>query len=178
MSGPAAKRPKKLKVFIGLGSNLGPREENLGKALTALAQIGVELVRISSVYESPPADLPEQPDFLNIVAEVATALSPDELLSAVLAIERELGRERTVPKGPRTIDIDILLYDAISTDTARLIIPHPRMTERSFVIVPLLEIAPGAVFPDGTPVRRALAGIDSGKAAIRKVGELVSLWSS
>ncbi|MGQ9476075.1 MAG: 2-amino-4-hydroxy-6-hydroxymethyldihydropteridine diphosphokinase [Actinomycetota bacterium] len=132
------------RVYLGLGSNLGDRRENLLSALRKLDSIpGVKVLRVSSIYESEPWGLADQPDFLNLVALVATSLTPPEMLEACLEVERALGRVRGVRWGPRVIDVDILLYDDIVWECEDLVIPHPRMGERDFVLVPLRELDPG-----------------------------------
>lgn len=135
-------------VWIGLGSNLGEREVYLHSALKHMARLkDTRIVQRSSVYVTEPQGLTEQPSFYNMVVEIETGLSPYDLLQSLLAIERTLGRVRTVRYGPRTIDLDILLYgDRVLTDE-QLTVPHPRMVERSFVLVPLLEIYPEASDP-------------------------------
>jgi len=135
------------RVFLGLGSNLGDRLSHLREALSHLEERGILVEKASSVYRTAPWGLEEQPDFLNMVVMAATSLSPRELLEACQEVEREMGRERRQRWGPRNIDVDILLYDDIVVDEEDLVIPHPRMVERDFVIVPLLEIWPGAVDP-------------------------------
>jgi len=130
------------RVYISLGSNLGVREAYLRRALDALGAAGVRVLRVSSIRETEPVDVREQPMFLNLVAEAETDLFPKQLLARTQRIERELGRVRTLPKGPRTIDIDILLYGNLVMDTPELTIPHPRMEERLFVLEPLAELAP------------------------------------
>lgn len=128
-------------AFIGLGSNLGDRFGYLEAAVKALhARPDIRVVRSSSVYETAPVGLTEQPHFLNMVIEVATDLSPHRLLAAMLAAEGELGRVRDVRWGPRTIDLDLLAYGDVSLKTDELELPHPRMMERAFVLVPLLEL--------------------------------------
>ncbi|MFH1087487.1 MAG: 2-amino-4-hydroxy-6-hydroxymethyldihydropteridine diphosphokinase [Chloroflexota bacterium] len=129
------------RAFLGLGSNLGDRREHLSEALRLLSQ-AVTLCRISSVYETEPAGYREQPLFLNCVAEVSTGLGPTQLLALTREIETRLGRKRSFPNAPRTIDIDILTYGRKSIQTAELTVPHPRLAERGFVLVPLAEIAP------------------------------------
>ncbi len=133
--------------FLSLGSNLGRLRANLGKAARSLGRSGVAIVRASSVYRTEPVDRADQPWFLNQVLEVRAAIDPPSLLRLILSIEFEMGRVRTEPKGPRTIDIDILLAGNLVIETAALTIPHPRMTERKFVLVPLVEIAPEVVHP-------------------------------
>jgi 2-amino-4-hydroxy-6-hydroxymethyldihydropteridine diphosphokinase len=130
------------RVYLSLGSNLGDRESNLRAALAELAPL-----RVSPIYETEPADLPGQPWFLNLVAEAETSLFPRQLLSRTQRIERDLGRVRTVPKGPRTVDIDILLFDDTVVRTPELEIPHPRMTDRRFVLQPLADLAPDLRHP-------------------------------
>jgi 2-amino-4-hydroxy-6-hydroxymethyldihydropteridine diphosphokinase len=129
-------------VYLSLGSNLGDRAQNLQTAIDALHGSDMQILRISSVYETAAVDYLSQPDFLNCVVEVETSLMPVRLLLRIGKIERELGRKRDIPKGPRTIDIDILLYGRSVVETARLQIPHPRMDARRFVLEPLVELAP------------------------------------
>ena len=130
-------------AYLGLGSNLGDRRGRLVEALRGLAATtAISVVRGSSVYESKPVGLLEQPDFLNMVVEVKTAHTPLALLAACLAIEAQLGRERRERWGPRTIDLDVLAYEKLSWSDDRLVLPHPRMQERGFVLTPLAEIAP------------------------------------
>lgn len=129
-------------VYLSLGSNLGNREEALQIAVTKLHCRGCRVRRISSVYETAPVDNLDQPDFLNIVVEAESDLFPLQLLQRVAKVEREMGRKRLISKGPRTIDIDILLHGPFIVDTSDLQIPHPRMTERRFVLEPLAELVP------------------------------------
>lgn len=131
--------------FVGLGSNVGDRLANLRAAVTALARTdGIEVARTSSVYETDPVG-PPQPDFLNAVVEVETSLGPAELLQTLKAIERELGRTPSERWGPREIDLDLLLYGDASSSSDELTVPHPEISRRAFVLVPLAEIAPHAV---------------------------------
>jgi 2-amino-4-hydroxy-6-hydroxymethyldihydropteridine diphosphokinase len=130
------------KIYLSLGSNLGNREKALTLAIDLLRSPAVTLLRASSVYETEPMDVPDQPWFLNVVLEGETSLFPKQLLAHTARVERELGRRRSVPKGPRTIDIDILLYGRVVVDTPDLVIPHPRLAERRFVLEPLSELAP------------------------------------
>jgi len=141
--------PRKHIVYIGLGSNLGPREKNITAALAALeATRGVEVVKVSSVYETEPVGGPaEQGLFLNAVAEIHTTLTAPRLLAVCQKIESSLDRKRAVRWGPRTIDLDILLFDDEIHATPELTIPHPLMHERKFVMEPLAEIAPLAAHP-------------------------------
>jgi 2-amino-4-hydroxy-6-hydroxymethyldihydropteridine diphosphokinase len=133
---------------VALGSNLGDRRDNLARALEELARPGVRVLRRSALYETAPVGGPAgQGPYLNAVVEVETALSPEGLLVLLEEIETKLGRVRTVRDGPRTLDLDLLLYDDLVLDGPRLTLPHPRMHERLFVLEPLAEIAPGAVHP-------------------------------
>ena len=135
------------RVFLSLGSNLGNRSGNITKALDALASEGIEVRRVSSFYRTEPVEYTQQPWFVNCVAEVSTGLLPMQLLSAVQQVERSLGRLRTIAKGPRTIDIDILLYENVVVRSAALNIPHVSMAERKFVLVPLRELEAGLRHP-------------------------------
>ncbi|MCX6625009.1 MAG: 2-amino-4-hydroxy-6-hydroxymethyldihydropteridine diphosphokinase [Acidobacteria bacterium] len=158
-------------VFLSLGSNIGDREANLSRALAMLAGPDLLVVRVSSVYETEPMELRQQPQFLNIAVEVETSVFPMQLLRRIARIERELGRKRTVAKGPRTIDIDILTYGRFQIGTSQLTVPHPRMTERRFVLEPLAELAPELVHPvTRQTVREMLAGVR--EQGVRRWGEL------
>jgi 2-amino-4-hydroxy-6-hydroxymethyldihydropteridine diphosphokinase len=134
-------------AYLGLGSNLGEREKNLIKALSLLGQ-KTQLIKVSSIYETEPVGFKEQPLFLNIVCQVCTNLKPVELLHSVKQIEKQLGRKPSYRNSPRIIDIDILIYDSIITKEHDLIIPHPRLAERAFVLIPLAEIAPQLNHPE------------------------------
>ena len=134
-------------IYLGLGSNIGDREANLAEAVGRLGAADLKVIRVSPIYETEPGDYTDQRWFLNQVAEAETTLFPVMLLSRVGRIERELGRVRTVPKGPRIIDIDILLYGRIVVRRADLEIPHPRMGERRFVLAPLADLAPELMHP-------------------------------
>jgi len=144
-------------AYIGLGSNLGDREETLRDALARLAELGE--VRVSSFRETDPVGVTDQPKFVNAVAELSTQLAPRDLLDALLAIERELGRDRSREQrwGPRTLDLDLLLYGGEMIDEPGLTVPHPRLADRRFVLEPLHELVPGLVLPDGTRVGDLLA---------------------
>ncbi|HXS96847.1 MAG TPA: 2-amino-4-hydroxy-6-hydroxymethyldihydropteridine diphosphokinase [Candidatus Limnocylindrales bacterium] len=135
------------KVYLSLGSNLGDRQANLQAAIDRFPAAGIQLLRVSPVYETEPVDYLDQPSFLNLVVEVETELAPCDLLSQTTAIEKELGRVRNIPKGPRTIDIDILFYDEAVIETPTLTIPHPRLAERRFVLVPLNDLEPNLRHP-------------------------------
>jgi 2-amino-4-hydroxy-6-hydroxymethyldihydropteridine diphosphokinase len=134
-------------VYLSLGSNIGDREANLRAAVERLSAAGVQVLRVSPIYETEPVDYTEQRWFLNLVVEAETALFPRQLLAATSRIERDLGRIRAVPKGPRTIDIDILLYAQSAVHSPDLEIPHPRMAERRFVLAPLADLAPALRHP-------------------------------
>ncbi len=133
-------------VYLSLGSNLGDREANLANAIARLHQLG-EVVAVSSFYETEPMEFADQPWFLNCAVALKTELVPKKFLSKMLSIERELGRCRTQPKGPRTIDVDILLFGNSVIHTAQLDVPHPAMHQRRFVLEPLTEIAPDVRHP-------------------------------
>jgi 2-amino-4-hydroxy-6-hydroxymethyldihydropteridine diphosphokinase len=128
-------------VYLSLGANVGNRAENIARAIAELRKRGVSVTRESSLYETEPVEFLEQPWFLNGAIEAQTELPPERLLGVLVAIEREMGRQRRVPKGPRLIDMDILLYGSEVVREPGLEIPHPRMAERRFVLVPLAEIA-------------------------------------
>lgn len=134
-------------IYLSLGSNIGDREANLNAALDRLAAPDLRLLRTSPIYETEPLDYTDQRWFLNMVAEAETSLFPMLLLSRIGRIERELGRVRTIPKGPRTIDIDILFYGRTLIHTPRLEVPHPRIAERRFVLAPLADLAPDLRHP-------------------------------
>src|SRR5581483_4145004 len=133
-------------IFLALGSNLGNRLENLHNAVKHLAPFA-QISRASSIYETEPWGITEQPRFLNMVVESETTLAPDELLGVVKTVERNLGRTETIRYGPRMIDIDILFYDDVIYKSGTLEIPHPRLSERRFVLVPLNDIAPDLLHP-------------------------------
>ena len=133
-------------VYISLGSNLGDREANLHLAVEQMGE-GLEITITSSIYETPPWGVIDQPTFFNQVARGNTSLSPFKLLAFLKRIEQKMGRMKTFRYGPRLIDLDILLYDDRQVCNPRLTIPHPRMCERAFVLVPLAEITPNALIP-------------------------------
>lgn len=136
------------KVYIALGSNIAPRVDYLNRAIEAIGQVEqMSVVKQSSIYETEPVGYQDQAKFLNQVIEVQTTYSPMELLLACQSIEKKLGRERDVRWGPRTIDLDILLYNHEDIMTNQLIVPHPRMDSRAFVLVPLAELNPELVIP-------------------------------
>ncbi len=133
-------------VYLSLGSNLGNREENLRKAIHALGRLG-KVVAVSSFYETEPVELTDQPWFLNCALQLDTEKMPRQLLNGILATEREMGRRRRQKKGPRNIDIDIVLFGNSVVQAKGLTIPHPAMHERRFVLEPLVEIAPDVRHP-------------------------------
>lgn len=137
-----------MKAYIGLGSNLGDREAQIRAALEAIADLpDTDLVRVSSLYDTEPAGEVDQPNFLNAAALVDTELEPRQLLWNLLLIEKRLGRVRTQPWGPRTIDLDLLLYGDEIVEEDDLRVPHPEIIRRSFVLVPLVELDPRLVHP-------------------------------
>lgn len=150
------------RAFLSLGSNTGDREAQLEEAIRRLEAAGIHTLRRSSIYETEPQDLPDQPWFLNMVAEVETEFFPRLLLARVQAIELGMGRKRDVPKGPRPIDIDILLFGEFVINTRELQVPHPRLSDRRFVLEPLAELAPDLLHPvNGKTVREMLSQTQS-----------------
>lgn len=133
-------------TYLGLGSNVGERASNLGAALSALAK-HLDIVRVSSVYETEPVGFDNQSPFLNLVCHATTVMSPRQLLKLTQSVEAQVGRLPTFRNGPRVIDIDILLFDSLCLRTERLVIPHPELPNRLFALVPLAEIAPDFVHP-------------------------------
>lgn len=158
-------------VYICLGSNLGNREQNIAGALGSLEENRIHVTAQSSLYETEPQDVADQPWFLNQVVACQTTYFPLQLLSILQRIERDLGRTRnetTIRRGPRVIDLDILLYDSVTMDTPELTIPHPRMLQRRFVLDPLLELAPEVKYPgQDKPLKSYLHGLTGQK--IRKL---------
>jgi len=158
-------------AYLALGSNLGDREAILLQALKCLESAGVQVLRRSSIYETEPQEMREQPWFLNQVVEIETTLSPIELLGQIREIERGLGRQRVVAKGPRTIDLDILFYGDAIIATPELQIPHPRLAERRFVLEPLAELAPNLSHPaTGRKVSEMLVAIEGQTVKRRPAG--------
>lgn len=137
------------RVFVGLGSNEGDRLANISRAVQLLGGTpGIQLMQMATIYETPPAGGPPQEDYLNSVVAIETALPPHELLAALKALERRMGRAPSPERwGPRVIDLDILLYDQQVIREPHLVIPHPRLPERRFVLEPLAQLAPDAVHP-------------------------------
>jgi 2-amino-4-hydroxy-6-hydroxymethyldihydropteridine diphosphokinase len=147
-------------AFLGLGSNVGDRLAHLQSAVDRLAaERRIRVDAVSSVYETAPVGGPPQEPFFNLALRVATTASPRGLLRACQRAEQAGGRVRTVRWGPRTLDVDILLYDDRRIATSRLVVPHPRLIERPFALVPLIEVAPGAALPDGRSLVQVLAGL-------------------
>lgn len=135
-------------AYIGLGSNLGDRAGNLLLAVRGMLDAGLAVTRLSSIYETEPVDERDQPTFLNMVAELRiTIFSAEQTLARLLRIEYALGRRREVPRGPRTVDLDLLIYGEEKRATEFLQLPHPRLHERRFVLIPLAELAPKLVHP-------------------------------
>lgn len=154
-------------VFLSLGSNIGDRQANLEAAIAALEREHIHVVARSSVYETEPQDVTNQPWFLNMAVECESQFFPRQMLKILQRIEREIGRVRTgaIPRGPRLIDIDILLLGNVVMATEQLTIPHPRMLDRRFVLEPLLEIVPEIRHPrTKEPLRRFAAGVARQKA--------------
>jgi 2-amino-4-hydroxy-6-hydroxymethyldihydropteridine diphosphokinase len=148
-------------AFVGIGSNLGDREGHLGAALDLLsAEAGIEVVGVSSLRETEPVGPVEQGPFLNGAVQVSTELSPVELLARLLDIEQRLGRVRRERFGPRTIDLDLLVYGDEIVDGPGLTLPHPRLHERRFALQPLAELAPDLVVPGQGPVSTLLAELE------------------
>lgn len=149
-----------MRAYVGLGANLGDREVTIRRAVELLSgEPGIEVVAVSTLRETGPVGYVEQPDFVNGAVALETQLPPQELLGRLLAVERELGRVRAAgPRfGPRTIDLDLLLYGEETVEEPGLTLPHPRLAERRFVLEPLHELDPDLTLPDGRSVRDLLA---------------------
>ena len=152
------------RAFIALGSNLQQPQQQVQQAFNELASLPkTSLIKHSSLYRTAPVGYDNQPDFINAAAEIETGLAPLELLHALLALESTHGRERPFPNAPRVLDLDLLLYDDMVMNTAELTLPHPRMHERGFVLLPLAEIAPDLIIPKyGNITQLAQTCIDQG----------------
>ncbi len=145
--------------FIGLGSNLGEPSDQLRLAISDIDQLpDTRVLASSAFYRSAPIGYLDQPDFVNAVVKIETRLAPRQLLSTMLSIERQYGRERTFSNAPRTLDLDVLLYGDMQIDEPGLTIPHPHMHRRAFVLQPLLEVEPDCMIPSVGSVRQALQG--------------------
>jgi 2-amino-4-hydroxy-6-hydroxymethyldihydropteridine diphosphokinase len=157
--------------YLGLGSNVGDRRARLEAAVAALPSHGVQVLGSSSVYETEPVGLvTDQREFLNACLRIRTDHGPEGLLDACKSVEREVGRTGAeVRHGPREIDVDLLLIDGLSYRSERVTIPHPTITERRFVLVPLLELDPGLRLPDGAALSDALEALGEGQG-VRRVG--------
>ena len=157
-------------AYVGLGSNLGDRAGYLLLAVRGMLDAGLDVIRLSSIYETEPVEYEEQPPFLNMVAEVrgSTLPSPDQMLARLLWIEYALGRKRDVPMGPRTIDLDLLIFKDQLSDTEFLTLTHPRLHSRRFVLVPLVELVPNLVHPVlGKPISELLTQTKDQSAVVR-----------
>ncbi len=147
-------------TYLSLGSNLGDRLENLIQALKRIKEEGNLIIRVSSVYETRPLGKTNQPDFLNLVAEVKTKLSPFLFLALLQRIENEMGRVRKEKWGPRIIDIDLIFYEDLEIESPELTLPHPLFKERAFVLIPLMEVLPK--IPPGFQARAFKKGFEAG----------------
>ncbi len=149
-------------IFLGVGSNIEPREENIARAISLLKEKGFKIVKSSPIYQTEPVGYESQPKFLNLVLYVKGETSPKSCLDTLKEIEREVGRRPTFPNGPRVIDLDILFYDDLVIDKPRLKIPHPKLHKRAFVLLPLSQIAPNLIHPVfKKSIRELLRGIDT-----------------
>ena len=155
-------------TYLALGSNIGDREKNLREAIRLLRASSIQITKTSSIYETEPADYLDQPWFLNAVVEAQTTLPAAALLAALRNIESQMGSKKAFAKGPRLIDLDILLYDDATIDTPDLQIPHPRMLQRNFVLVPLAEIASTLRHPSWPASASALLDASPDTGLVRK----------
>lgn len=157
-------------IYLSLGSNVGDRETNLRAAIAALPLAGVQVKQVSSIYETEPVDYLDQAWFLNCVLEGETDLQPDALLEALRSIQAQLGSKKEFAKGPRKIDLDILLYGNETIATPELEVPHPRMLQRRFVLAPLAEIAPGLRHPSWSDTTAVLLAQVNDPSQVTRVG--------
>jgi 2-amino-4-hydroxy-6-hydroxymethyldihydropteridine diphosphokinase len=158
-------------VYLSLGSNVGDRAANLERAIAALGSAGVRVKRVSRFYQTEPMDFPAQHWFLNCVIKAETRLLPPQLLRALRRIEFRLGGRKLVPRGPRRIDLDLLLYGKVTIRTRELEVPHPRMHRRAFVLAPLAEIAPGLAHAAWGATARGLVSL----ARVDRLGDQVTV---
>jgi 2-amino-4-hydroxy-6-hydroxymethyldihydropteridine diphosphokinase len=150
-----------VKAYIGLGANLGDREATIRRAIELLERDGIEVIAVSELRETEPVGYVDQPRFVNAAVAVETELAPRELLDRLLAVERELGRTREGPRfGPRTIDLDLLVYGDEIVDDPGLRVPHPRLSERKFALEPLADLDSSLVVPGLGPISALLAGLE------------------
>jgi 2-amino-4-hydroxy-6-hydroxymethyldihydropteridine diphosphokinase len=153
-------------IYLALGSNLGDRQGNLETAIQSMGS-EIQVLKRSSIYETPPWGFEDQPAFLNMVFQAETQFSPWKLLKTLKKLEGSMGRQPTFRNGPRLIDIDILFYDQMDFEQSGLVIPHPRIAERTFVLVPLAEIAPTFVHPVlQVTIRELLAELETGDISV------------
>jgi 2-amino-4-hydroxy-6-hydroxymethyldihydropteridine diphosphokinase len=155
-------------VYLSLGTNVGDREANLREALRRIRETGIHTAKVSNLYETEPVDYLDQPWFLNAVLEAQTDLRAEQLLATLRQIESELKSKKPFPKGPRIIDLDILLYGNDTVDTPDLQVPHPRMLQRNFVLVPLAEIAPALRHPSWPASAAELLARSPDKSIVRR----------
>ena len=163
-------------VYLGLGSNIGDREQHLRSGIRGLFEHGVDIIQSASLYSTEPLEVLDQPWFLNTVLEASTNLSPDELLAACLAVERANHRTRDQHKGPRTLDIDILFCGDTIINKPDLTVPHPSLSSRRFVLVPLVEIAPDFVDPFSRRTLRQLLAECPDTATVTRVSDARAFW--
>ena len=164
-------------VYLSLGSNLGDRAGNLRAAIAALPGVGVRVAKVSSMYETEPVDYREQPWFLNCAVEAETGLAPLDLLHALRGIEAQLGSQKEFAKGPRLLDMDILLYGDETIELPELQIPHPRMLRRHFVLAPLAEIAPAVKHPAWTANVAECFAASGDASQVRRLAEFQEKFS-
>ena len=160
-----------MKYYISMGSNLGRKRQNLTAASRMLSEHGIQILRASSIYRTEPVDFRDQPWFFNQVLEVDAPFEPLEFLNRIQAVEKAMKRVPRKDRGPRIIDIDILIAGQTIIKTPSLVIPHPRMDRRNFVLVPLAEIAPHAVHPLTRKKIRTLMRFSPDRAVVRKAGD-------